>query len=228
MTRKLAVAISVTLLFGFGLAIPANAPLHSPSQAIASALPADTIAQAVVQTVCMRCHNDERLRGGLSLERFETEHADEDPEVAEKMIRKLRAGMMPPPGTRRPDEADLVALVEALETTVDAAVGSDPNPGARPFQRLNRAEYARSIRDLLGLEIDPSAYLPNETISAGFDNIADVQNLSATLLEGYLSAASEISRLALGDADATASETEYEVSRYAEQRQHVDGAPIGT
>ena len=106
--------------------------------------------------------------------------------------------------------------------------GSNPNPGSRSFQRLNRAEYAAAIRDLLGVEIDASAYLPGETMSAGFDNIADVQNLSATLLESYLTAASEVSRLALGDANATPSEATYEVSRYAEQREHVPGAPFGT
>ncbi len=228
MTKSVVLASAATLLAGVGLVAPTSVRLHSTGVAFASSMPPDTIAQTVVETVCTRCHNDERLRGDLSLTRFDAERADQNPAVAEKMIRKLRAGMMPPPGTTRPPEADLLALVETLEARVDAAVGDDPDPGARPFQRLNRAEYARSIRDLLGLEIDPSAYLPSETISAGFDNIADVQNLSATLLEGYLSAASEISRLALGDADATPSETEYEVSRYAEQRQHVEGAPMGT
>ncbi len=225
--KKLAIAAPCCLLFGLALAVPAGTPFRAPAAAIAHDFSADTIPQAIVDGVCARCHNDVRLRGNLSLEGFDVEGAD-NAEVAEKMIRKLRAGMMPPPGTRRPAEADLLRLVETLEAGVDAVAAANPNPGARSFQRLNRAEYERSIRDLLGLEIDASAYLPSETVSAGFDNIADVQNLSATLLDGYLTAAGEISRLALGDPSATASETEYEVSRYAEQRQHVLGTPIGT
>jgi hypothetical protein len=93
---------------------------------------------------------------------------------------------------------------------------------------MNRAEYERSIRDLLDLEVDASAYLPSDTLSGGFDNIADVQNPSATMLDGYLRAAEQVSRLAVGDPRASASEATYEVSRYAEQRHQVDGAPIGT
>ena len=103
-----------------------------------------------------------------------------------------------------------------------------PTLGTAPFQRLNRAEYERAVYDLLGLQIDASAYLPNETVSAGFDNIADVQNLSATLLDAYLTAAAEVSRMAMGDPGATAAEATYEVSRYAEQREHVPGTPFGT
>ncbi|MCG8466674.1 MAG: DUF1592 domain-containing protein, partial [Gemmatimonadetes bacterium] len=226
MTPKLTTAVSGSLLCGLGLAASIAPPFAAAPPAMAGAITPDTTPQAIVGTVCARCHNTDRMRGNLSLEGFEVARAEADADVAERMIRKLRAGMMPPPGTRRPDEADLLALAEALETRIDDA--SDRDPGRRTFQRLNRAEYERAIQDLLGLDIDASAFLPQETISAGFDNIADVQNLSATLLEGYLSAASEISRMALGDVDAAPSETEYEVSRYAEQRQHVEGAPIGT
>ena len=182
----------------------------------------------LVQDYCVRCHNERRLLGNLSLEDFDAANPVADAPTAEKMIRKLRAGMMPPPGVRRPPEDEVTAFVTSLEETIDEAAARNPNPGSRTFQRLNRAEYAAAIRDLLGIEIDASAYLPGETVSAGFDNIADVQNLSATLLESYLTAASEVSRLALGDANATPSEATYEVSRYAEQREHVPGAPFGT
>ena len=164
----------------------------------------------------------------MSLEDFDAADPAANLVIAEKMIRKLRAGMMPPPGQARPPQDEVTAFVTALEERIDAAAALDPNPGSRTFQRLNRAEYAAAIRDLLGIGIDASAYLPAETMSGGFDNIADVQNLSATLLEAYLTAASEVSRLALGDADATPSEATYEVSRYAEQREHVPGAPFGT
>ncbi|NNF26514.1 MAG: DUF1592 domain-containing protein [Gemmatimonadetes bacterium] len=182
----------------------------------------------IVQEFCVRCHNDRRLRGNLSLEGFNADNPSSDAELAEKIIRKLRAGMMPPAGSRRPEESVLEALAVSMEEEVDAEAAKAPDPGSRPFQRLNRAEYERAIFDLLGLQIDASAYLPNETVSAGFDNIADVQNLSATLLDAYLTAAAEVSRMAMGDPGATAAEATYEVSRYAEQREHVPGTPFGT
>ena len=226
--KRLAVALSCIALWGPISALPGGPSRSAPAPAQAREFVPDTIPQTIVNQVCTNCHNDTRVLGNLSLERFEVEMAHLEAETAEKMIRKLRAGMMPPPGIRRPPPEDLLELAETLEARVDAVAADRPDPGIRSFQRLNRAEYERSIRALLGLDVDASAYLPNETISAGFDNIADVQNLSATLLEGYLTAASEISRLALGDPTVTASETEYEVSRYAEQRQHVPGTPIGT
>ena len=226
--KKPLVALSCIALWGLIATLPTGWSRSSPPAVHAHGVVPDTIPQAIVNQVCTNCHNERRLLGNLSLESFVVESAQLEAETAEKMIRKLRAGMMPPPGIRRPPPEDLLELAMTLEARVDAAAAVRPDPGARSFQRLNRAEYERSIRALLGLDVDASAYLPNETISAGFDNIADVQNLSATLLEGYLTAASEISRLALGDLSVTPSETEYEVSRYAEQRQHVPGTPIGT
>ena len=101
-------------------------------------------------------------------------------------------------------------------------------PGRRSFQRLNRAEYAQSVHDLLGLEINAGDYLPLDTKSANFDNIADAQLLSPTVMQGYLTAAAEISRLAVGDKDATAREATYPVSRWTSQREQVEGAPFGT
>jgi hypothetical protein len=148
--------------------------------------------------------------------------------VAEKVIRKLRAGMMPPPGARRPDAAALSSLVESLEQQIDAAAAVRPNPGWRPSQRLTRAEYARAIDDLLGITIDVDAFLPPDTISNSFDNVADTQMMSPSLVQGYLRAASEISRLAVGDRDAAASSTTWKVPRTASQMRHVEGAPLGT
>ena len=129
----------------------------------------------------------------MSLANFDPARIEQNAEVVEKMIRKLRAGMMPPPGARRPEGDVLTQFVTALETRVDAAAAANPNPGHRTFQRLNRAEYARSIRELLDLDVDVNAFLPPDTMSAGFDNIADVQGVSPTLLEGYLRAAAKIS-----------------------------------
>ena len=182
----------------------------------------------VIQQYCVRCHNERRLLGNMSLEEFDATDAPANGELAEKMIRKLRAGLMPPPGTSRPEEESLLGLVESLEGQMDRAAAANPNPGRRTFQRLNRAEYQASIRDLLELEIDPGAFLPLDTKSANFDNIADAQLLSATLTDGYLRAAAEISRLAIGDPHVTASESTYRVSRWDSQAERVEGAPYGT
>lgn len=183
---------------------------------------------AVIGRYCLRCHNDVSLTGGLSLESFDVAAAGDNAEVAERMIRKLLTGMMPPMSAQRPDAATYAALIAALQTTVDAAAAVAPSPGGRTFQRLNRAEYERSIDALLGLQVDAGAYLPPDTLSAGFDNIADVQGLSVTVMEGYLSAAGEISRIAVGDPGAGPVEATYQIPRYVSQRQRVDGAPYGT
>ena len=167
-------------------------------------------------------------RGNLSLIGFDVARAPEKADIAEKMVGKLRLGMMPPPGSRRPPQDTLDALLETLETRLDSASAAHPNPGGRTFQRLNRAEYTAAIRDILGLEIDAGMYLPLDTKSDNFDNIADVQMLSPTLLDAYLRAASEISWLAVGNPRATASSATYSVPRTASQSEHVEGAPFGT
>ncbi len=182
----------------------------------------------VIGRYCVRCHNDGTMSGALSLESFDVALAHENAAIAERMIRKLEAGMMPPLTARRPDEGTVTELVAALVSRVDAAAAADPNPGGRTFQRLNRVEYERSVRELLDLEVDASAYLPPDPMSAGFDNIADVQGLSTTVMEGYLAAAAEISRLAVGDPNASVSETKYTMSRYTSQRERAAGAPYGT
>jgi hypothetical protein len=182
----------------------------------------------VVQEVCIRCHNDERMRGNMSLEGFDADNAIASPEIAERIIRKLRLGMMPPAGTSRPGGDTLMALAISLENQLDAAFAANPNPGTRTFQILNRAEYTRTVRDMLDLQVDADAFLPAETISDNFDNIADVQQLSPTLMEGYLRAASEISRLAVGDLEAGSTEATYKVPKATDQMKRVEGAPFGT
>ena len=144
------------------------------------------------------------------------------------MIRRLRSGMMPPVGAKRPDQATINGLVNAFETTIDRAAALNPNPGWRPSQRLNRAEYQRAVKDLLAVDVDVNAYLPADTLSDGFDNIADSQTISSTLMEGYLRAASQISRLAVGDRNASPTSTTWKVPRTASQMRHVEGAPLGT
>ncbi len=213
----------------------AGAAAHAQSRTVAAAEAARAqasgtteAAQAVVDGTCRRCHNDRMRTGNLSLAAFEVAKAAEQAEVAERVVRKLRAGLMPPAGVRRPAESALLGLAGELEARLDAAAAADPNPGRRGFQRLNRAEYARSIRDLLAVDIDAGDYLPLDTKSANFDNIADVQMLSPTLMNGYLRAASEISRLAVGDAAAGPVEAVYKVPRWVSQRDRVEGAPYGS
>lgn len=193
-------------------------------------IPAERVKedQAVIEQYCVRCHSERRLRGNLSLETFDVSSPESSPEIAEAMIVKLRAGMMPPPGAARPQESDLIRLAEGLEARMDQIALERGDPGGRTFQRLNRAEYARSIESLLGLMIDPANYLPLDTKSENFDNIADVQMLSPTLLDAYLTAAAEIARLAVGDLEAGDREHTYSVSGYMSQADRVEGAPHGT
>src|SRR4051812_842221 len=182
----------------------------------------------VIRNTCGACHNDGLRVGEMSLDSFTVENAAKHPQLAEKMIVKLRAGMMPPPGEDRPKGDTLEMLVTTLENNLDRASAANPNPGVRTFQRLNRAEYERSIHDLLAIDVDASKWLPLDTKSANFDNIADVQTPSATLLDSYLDAASEIARLAVGEANAAPTSTTYKLPRLASQLDQADGAPVGT
>jgi Protein of unknown function (DUF1592)/Protein of unknown function (DUF1588)/Protein of unknown function (DUF1595)/Protein of unknown function (DUF1587)/Protein of unknown function (DUF1585)/Planctomycete cytochrome C len=184
--------------------------------------------KAVIEQYCLECHDADKAKGDLVLEGYDPAKADQRVEVSEKIVRKLRAGMMPPAGKDRPPDATLDGLAASLETKLDAAADARPNPGRRTFQRLNRAEYAASIHDLLSLDIDVASFLPPDTISHNFDNISDAQSMSATLLEGYLRAASQVSRLAVGDPEASPNSTIYKVPRMASQLTHVAGAPFGT
>jgi hypothetical protein len=200
------------------------APKPVPSHAATAAEPrADLVKQ-----YCVGCHSERGKAGGLSLAAFDATHAEQTPDVAEKMIRKLRLGMMPPPGARRPEAAVLSEFATSLENKVDVAAAARPNPGRRPFQRLNRAEYQHAVRELLDLDVDVNAFLPPDTLSAGYDNIADVQTFSPTLMEGYLRAAGRISTLAIGDRSATPAEATFKVPRTQSQMKHIDGTPWGT
>ena len=207
---------------------PSRAAVRPPLAAPAAPTTTSTAnATDAINTYCVGCHNDKLRRGDLSLASFDASKAGEHAEVAEKIVRKLRTGMMPPrEAARKLDAATRVGLATALETTLDAAAPA--NPGRRTFQRLNRAEYAAAVRSLFGLDIDVSKYLPADTISASFDNIADVQMPSATVMQGYMRAAAHVSRVAVGDPSIDASSTQYEVPRTKSQKGRVDGAPFGT
>jgi mono/diheme cytochrome c family protein len=218
------------LLAGVVLAASVSATTQQAPSAVAPVPSHDRAfdTQAIIDKTCAACHNERVQNGNLSLTGFAVSTAAGQREVSERMIRKLRAGQMPPMGARRPSEEQLTALAEALESRLDEEAKTEVAPGSRTFQRLNRTEYARAIRDLLGLDIDAGDYLPLDEMSANFDNIADAQRLSPTLMQGYLTAAAEISRLAVGDRSATPREVTYEVSRWQSQRERAEGAPYGS
>lgn len=201
---------------------------HAPRPPRATVIGPEAL-NGVIKKSCAGCHSDARRSGNLSLAKFDLlTAASESPEVAEKMISQLRTGMMPPSGRPRPASDTLQVLTETLERTMDAAALKSPNAGMRAFQRLNRAEYERSIHDLLGLDVSADSWLPLDTKSANFDNIADAQLPSATTLDAYLDAASDIARLAVGDATASATTSSYKIARLASQLETVEGAPKGT
>jgi hypothetical protein len=174
------------------------------------------------------CHNDRARTGGLSLAQITLDQAPTTTETWEKVARKLRAGMMPPLGAPRPDQPAIDGFVSYLETSIDRAALSRPNPGRSPLHRLNRAEYANAIRDLLSLDIDASSLLPADDEANGFDNIADVLKVSPSLLEQYLTASRKIASLAVGDTGVVPASTVYRVPPDRAQADHVEGLPLGT
>ena len=225
--RQTQVFVLAAIAFGSVIATSGARPVAAPFSKMRPA-PSHLSDKAVIEQYCLECHDADKAKGDLVLEGFDPAKAEQRGDVSEKIIRKLRAGMMPPAGKERPPEAALDAFAASLEAKMDAAAEARPNPGRRSFQRLNRAEYAASIRDMLSLDIDAASFLPPDTVSHNFDNIADVQSMSATLLEGYLRAASAVSRLAVGDPEASPNSTIYKIPRMASQLAHVEGAPFGT
>src|SRR5271169_1216409 len=160
---------------------------------------APSTQRALLDQYCAGCHNEKAKAGGLVLDKLDVDHPGQNAETWEKVIRKLQAGMMPPSGARRPERGALNAFTAKLASGIDQAAATHLNPGTTALHRLNRAEYANSVRDLLGLEVDATTLLPPDDSSEGFDNIADVLGVSPALLERYVSAASKIARVAVGD-----------------------------
>jgi hypothetical protein len=184
--------------------------------------------QAVIGKYCITCHSAKLRTGGLSLEDADLNDVPVSAETWEKVIRKLRTGSMPPQGAPHPDEATAGALTSFLEASLDGAAAAKPNPGHAVMHRLNRAEYANAIRDLLALDVDATALLPPDDESSGFDNIADVLRMSPSLMERYLSASWNISRQATGNRNIEPETATYRVRPDLSQDQHIEGLPLGT
>ena len=202
----------------------------SASQPAVRRVSAETRAAnaSIVSSYCVTCHNDRLKTGGLVLDPSALADVPAHAETWEKVVRKLRAGLMPPPGMPRPPAEALAGLVGALEDELDRAAAASPNPGRPMLHRLNRAEYANAIRDLLHLQVDTATLLPPDDSAYGFDNVADVLGVSPSLQERYLAAASKISALAVGDVHIPPSSETYRVRQDLSQNQHIEGLPLGT
>jgi mono/diheme cytochrome c family protein len=196
MTRAVAGLLAALALTAAVLTSTTQARMAGPQASAAAPAPPAPPGGDTIQTYCVPCHADRRRSGGVSLAGFDLANPARDLEAAEKVIRKLRSGMMPPPGAKRPSPDVLPALADALESAIDAAAAGTVAPGARPFQRLTREEYARTVSDLVDVTIDATGLLPPDTVSAGFDNIADVQPFAATQVTSYLRAAAVVAERA--------------------------------
>src|SRR5579862_3884938 len=208
------------LVVGCMAALSVLAPGQSPRISAAA-------ERALLDQYCVGCHNQKAKIGGLALDTVDLSRPTDNPETLEKVIRKLRAGMMPPAGSKRPDASTYQALVSSLESSVDRAASVKPGLAPPGVHRVNRVEYANSVRNLLGLEIDPAAFLPVDDASSGFDNVAGSLTLSPALVEGYISAAAKISRLALGH-ETELTEKRFVIPGDRSQESHVEGLPLGT
>ncbi len=184
--------------------------------------------RALLDKYCVTCHNDRAKTGGLTLEKIDVANIPANAETWEKVIRKLSVGAMPPSGMPKPSESDVSAFLSSLEASLDKAYAANPNPGHATLHRLNRTEYANSIRDLLSLDVDASTLLPPDDESYGFDNNADVLGVSPVLLERYVSASRKVSRLAIGDITQDAVAQTYRTRPDLSQDKRVEGLPLGT
>jgi mono/diheme cytochrome c family protein len=211
-----------------GFSLPEFQPPQSPVSPSQSLVPDSAPHRATLDQYCVTCHNARLKTGGLVLENADLTRVPRDADMWEKVVRKLRAGVMPPQGARHPDAAATRGLVAWLESSLDRAADARPDPGRPLLHRLNRAEYKNAIRDLLALDVDVTTLLPPDDSAYGFDNVSDVLGVSPSLQERYLSAAARISKLAVGDPEMRPGSDTYRVRQDLSQNQHIEGLPLGT
>jgi hypothetical protein len=187
--------------------------------------------RALLDRYCLTCHTQKAKERGavpIALDALDLSNVPADAETWEKVVRKVRSGLMPPPGAPRPDQAGTEDLISWLETQLDRAAAAHPNPGRPLLQRLNRTEYANAVRDLLALDVDTTSLLPADDSAYGFDNNSDALGLSPSLQERYLSAAMKIGALAVGDPHVSPGSETYRIRQDLSQDQHIEGMPLGT
>jgi len=215
--------VATAVLWGATAPQTARVPATSSAAAASTSPP-----RALVDQYCVTCHNARLKTGGLALDGLDPSRLSDHAEVWEKVVRKVRAGVMPPQGVRRPDPAALEGFLSWVEGGLDRDALAHPNPGRPLLHRLNRAEYQNAVRDLLALDVDVASLLPPDDSAYGFDNISDVLGVSPSLQERYLTAAARISALAVGDPAIRAGSDTYRVPQDLSQNQHVEGLPLGT
>ena len=177
---------------------------------------------------CVTCHNQRLKTANITFDTMDLAQLPSHADVWEKVVRKLRGGMMPPPGMPRPPQAAVDSFVSSLVRSLDEAAAADPNPGRVALHRLNRAEYAAAIEELLAMRIDASAFLPQDDEADGFDNVASVLKVSPSFLDQYISAARIVTTRAIGNPSAKPGSATYRPARGTDQGAHVDGLPLGT
>jgi cytochrome c5 len=187
--------------------------------------------QALVKKYCVTCHNQRTKSPAdapIDLESSSFTDLAAHAGTWERVLRKLNVRAMPPPGMPRPSEAEYAALTGWLSDSLDRAWSGRTAPGRFVVHRLNRAEYANAVRDLLAVEIDVSDLLPTDGADYGFDNVATALKTSPLLLEAYISAAQRVSAMAVGDPEVRPGLTEHIISREFSQNGYVAGLPLGT
>jgi mono/diheme cytochrome c family protein len=204
---------------------PASQPAASQPAASAASHPD---YGAVVTKYCVTCHNARLKTAGLALDTVDISNPAAGADVWERAVRKMRVGMMPPLNAPHPDATTQAALISYLTGSLDRSAAAHPNPGRPLVHRLNRAEYANVIRDLLALDVDPASLLPPDDAAYGFDNIADALTISPVLLERYLTAAGKISSMAVGDPTSGPAGETFRIRQDASQDIHIEGLPLGT
>jgi hypothetical protein len=210
--ERVALGLCLALPLGGAYAAQAAAPAHWD----------------VIDRYCIDCHNTTDWAGSLSLEGMDSASMVGEAQIWEKVVRKMRTGMMPPPGKPRPERARLDAFSGEIETRLDAAAKIRPDPGGKSLHRLNRTEYRNAIRDLLAYDVDVGTMLPADDSAEGFDNIADVLAVSPTLIQAYVSAAMKVSRAVVGDPAMAPVLVKFGTPGGAAQREHIEGLPLGT
>ena len=219
-------ALGLALALSWGASLQGAAP---PPQSPGDVATEPAARRALLDRYCVTCHNEQRRTGNLVLDGADVAHVPAGAEVWEKVVAKLRAGVMPPAGRPRPEQATLASFITGLETELDAAAVANPDAGRRGAHRLNRVEYVNAIRDLLGLKIDGRALLPADQVGYGFDNVADVLSVNPGLIERYMIVAQKISRLAVGDPTVRAEVASYRPEAMLRQEERAgEDATFGT